>query len=132
MSGGDYQFQHYGGGVERSKLGLGQTGRAGSGPNRTDTKDHFARIIRLYYLTMSHTPLYSCLRVLFAQTGTNPASSALHSCLRELCSKPRTLKQMSRVVIYNAVRQRGQRPASEVNKLRLPTALREYLLNFEP
>ena len=54
---------------------------------------------------------------------------ALHSCLREVCSKPRTLKQMARVVIYNAV---GQRPAIEVNKLPLPTALREYLLNFEP
>ena len=53
----------------------------------------------------------------------------MHSCLREVCSKPRTLKQMARVVIYNAV---GQRPAIEVNKLPLPTALREYLLNFEP
>lgn len=112
-------------------------GRSGGGVNggatassiSSDKEQHFARIIRLYYLTMSHKPLYACLRVLFAQTGMNPNNSALHSCLREVCSKPRTLKQMARVVIYNAV---GQRPAIEVNKLPLPTALREYLLNFEP
>ena len=90
---------------------------------------YFARIIRLYHLTMLHQPLYACLRLLYAQTGMNPNTSALNSCLKELCSKPRTLKQMARVVIYNSI---GQRPALEVNKLPLPTALREYLLNFEP
>ena len=46
-----------------------------------------------------------------------------------LCSKPRTLKQMCRVVVYNAVK---QRPATTVAKLPLPPSLKDYLLNFEP
>jgi hypothetical protein len=91
---------------------------------------HFARIIRLYYMVMYHTPLYSCLKLLYAHLNpNNPNKSALYNVIRDLCSKPRTLKQMSRVIIYNAV---GQRPALTVNKLPLPTALREYVLSFEP
>jgi hypothetical protein len=91
---------------------------------------HFARIIRLYYMVMYHVPLYSCLKLLYAHLNpNNPNKSALYNVIRDLCSKPRTLKQMSRVIIYNAV---GQRPALTVNKLPLPTALREYVLSFEP
>ena len=91
---------------------------------------HFARIIRLYYMVMYHVPLYSCLKILYAHLNpNNPNKSALYNVIRDLCSKPRTLKQMSRVIIYNAV---GQRPALTVNKLPLPTALREYVLSFEP
>lgn len=90
---------------------------------------HFARIIRLYYMAMRHDPLYACLRLLYEQTGMNPNKSALCNVIRELCFKPRTLKQIARVVIYNSV---GQRPALVVNKLPLPSALKEYLLNFEP
>ena len=91
---------------------------------------HFARIIRLYYMVMYRVPLYSCLKLLYAHLNpNNPNKSALYNVIRDLCSKPRTLKQMSRVIIYNAV---GQRPALTVNKLPLPTALREYVLSFEP
>ena len=56
----------------------GVNGGATASSISSDKEQHFARIIRLYYLTMSHKPLYACLRVLFAQTGMNPNNSALH------------------------------------------------------
>ena len=102
----------------------------GQSSNEANEMMHFARIIRLYYMVMYHIPLYSCLKILYAHLNpNNPNKSALYNVIRDLCSKPRTLKQMSRVIIYNAV---GQRPALTVNKLPLPTALREYVLSFEP
>ena len=105
-------------------------GNNGQSSNEANELMHFARIIRLYYMVMYHIPLYSCLKILYAHLNpNNPNKSALYNVIRDLCSKPRTLKQMSRVIIYNAV---GQRPALTVNKLPLPTALREYVLSFEP
>ena len=89
----------------------------------------FGRLIRLYFMAMNHNEVYACLRVLYAQTGMTPTKSAICNVIRDFYTKPRTLKQMSRVVIYNAV---GQRPALRVNKLPLPASLKEYLLNFEP
>ena len=118
-----------------SMLASGSSNTDGIGNNsksQSESPDmmHFARIIRLYYMVMYHVPLYSCLKLLYAHLNpNNPNKSALYNVIRDLCSKPRTLKQMSRVIIYNAV---GQRPALTVNKLPLPTALREYVLSFEP
>lgn len=109
--------------------GMGNSSQSQNSQSETEMM-HFARIIRLYYMVMYHIPLYSCLKLLYAHLNpNNPNKSALYNVIRDLCSKPRTLKQMSRVIIYNAV---GQRPALTVNKLPLPTALREYVLSFEP
>lgn len=96
-----------------------------------DPNQSFARIITLYYLTMDHHPLYTCLRLLYAQTGSNPNPniSALCQVIKEKCSKPRTLKQMARIVIYNKI---GQRPAISASKLPLPAVLKDYVLNFDP
>ena len=90
---------------------------------------HFARILRLYYNAMNHAEVYASLRVLLAQTGMNPTKTALFSVIRDLHSKPRTLKQLSRISIYNAIR---QKPAFYASKLPLPPSLREYLMSFEP
>jgi hypothetical protein len=110
--------------------GMGNSSQNRNSQSETQEMMHFARIIRLYYMVMYHIPLYSCLKLLYAHLNpNNPNKSALYNVIRDLCSKPRTLKQMSRVIIYNAV---GQRPALTVNKLPLPTALREYVLSFEP
>ena len=110
--------------------GMGNSSQSRNSQSETQEMMHFARIIRLYYMVMYHIPLYSCLKLLYAHLNpNNPNKSALYNVIRDLCSKPRTLKQMSRVIIYNAV---GQRPALTVNKLPLPTALREYVLSFEP
>ena len=148
---GSYQTQLIGTGMGRewesrggavggmgTSYASGSTGTTGTSNTDGETRNvqseqemmHFARIIRLYYMVMYHVPLYSCLKLLYAHLNpNNPNKSALYNVIRDLCSKPRTLKQMSRVIIYNAV---GQRPALTVNKLPLPTALREYVLSFEP
>jgi len=94
-----------------------------------DPAQCFASIIRLYYLCMDHQEAYACLRVLHAQTGMNPTKSALCNVIKELCSRPRTLKQMTRIVIYHAI---GMKPAVMASKLPLPPALREYVVSFEP
>ena len=94
-----------------------------------DTSLCFGRLIRLYFMAMNHTEVYACLRVLYAQTGMTPTKSPICNVIRDFYNKPRTLKQMTRVVIYNAV---GQRPALRVSKLPLPASLKEYLLSFEP
>jgi len=94
-----------------------------------DADQHFARILRLYYFAMNHTEVYACLRVLLAQTGMNPTKTALFSVIRDLHSKPRTLKQLTRISIYNSIR---HKPSILANKLPLPPQLREYLIQFEP
>jgi hypothetical protein len=58
-----------------------------------------------------------------------PVRSGLCSVIKELYSSPRSLKQMCRVAIHNAV---GQKSGMHVNKLPLPVPLKEYILNFEP
>ena len=84
---------------------------------------------RIYYFAMNHTEVYACLRVLLAQTGMNPTKTALFSVIRDLHSKPRTLKQLTRISIYNSIR---HKPSILANKLPLPPQLREYLIQFEP
>ena len=133
-SGGGIGMSYISGGATGGPTGNNSEGALNSDGSRTnqsaECEMHFARIIRLYYMVMYHTPLYACLKLLYAQQNpNNPNKSALYNVIRDLCAKPRTLKQMSRVVIYNAV---GQRPALTVNKLPLPPALREYVLSFEP
>ena len=129
-SGGGGTFGIQGNNGEGSSTSDGSRGcPPGSHPS-PEYEMHFARIIGLYYMVMEHAPLYACLRLLYSQQNPNNANkSALYNVIRDLCTKPRTLKQMARVIIYNAV---GQRPALTMNKLPLPPALREYVLNFEP
>ncbi|XP_063218907.1 ankyrin-3 [Bacillus rossius redtenbacheri] len=97
----------------------------------TDPQQHFARIIMLYYLCMNHQELFSCLRILYTQqTGLVPVrGSALCNLVRELLSRPRSLKQICRVSVYQAL---GRKPGLHINKLPLPASLRDYVLNFEP
>jgi len=94
-----------------------------------DPEQRYARIITLYYMAMEHRPLYACLKILYTQAGLVPMRSALCRLIRQLYTHPRTLKQMCRVEIYNAV---GRCSALSVNKLPLPGPLKEYILNFEP
>ena len=94
-----------------------------------DPEQRYARIIILYYMAMEHRPLYACLKLLYTQAGLVPMRSALCRLIRQLYSHPRSLKQMCRVTIYNAV---GRCSALSVNKLPLPGPLKEYLLSFDP
>ena len=118
-SGGGIGMSYISGGATGGPTGNNGEGTINSDGSRSNGSSaecemHFARIIRLYYMVMLHTPLYACLKLLYSQQNpNNPNKSALYNVIRDLCSKPRTLKQMSRVIIYNAV---GQRPALTVNK----------------
>ena len=53
---------------------------------------------------------------------------ALFILIRELYTKPRTLKQLCRVEIYKAL---GRKAAPLAPKLPLPTQLKDYIINIE-
>merc|ERR1719369_2634718 len=96
-----------------------------------DPEQSFARLIHLYYMSMKHKEVYNCLKVLSAQLSisSTKACQTLYAVIKDMNTKPRTLKQMCRVVVYNSV---NQRPATTVAKLPLPRTLQDYILNFEP
>merc|ERR1719228_3290453 len=96
-----------------------------------DPEQSFARLINLYYMSMKHKEVYNCLKVLSAQLSisSTKACQTLYAVIKDMNTKPRTLKQMCRVVVYNSV---NQRPATTVAKLPLPRTLQDYILNFEP
>ncbi|XP_075233937.1 uncharacterized protein LOC142331757 [Lycorma delicatula] len=97
-----------------------------------DPLQRFASLIWLYYMAMGHHQVYATLGALLRaqQAGVIPVrATALCSLLKEMYSKPRTLKQITRNVIYRSL---NRRPGMNVNKLPLPNSLKEYLLNFEP
>uniref|UniRef100_A0A2P2I3J9 Serine/threonine-protein phosphatase 6 regulatory ankyrin repeat subunit C-like n=1 Tax=Hirondellea gigas TaxID=1518452 RepID=A0A2P2I3J9_9CRUS len=93
-----------------------------------DSEHRFSRLLYLYYYSMEHVPLYRCLKILHTQTALLPMKQQLATILRELYTAPRSLKQICRVVIYNAL---GRKAAPLVPKLPLPTLLKEYLINLE-
>ncbi|KAG7153480.1 putative SOCS box and ankyrin repeat-containing protein [Homarus americanus] len=88
-----------------------------------DPDQRFARLLHLYYLAMDHKELHQCLKILYTQTSLVPMKRP------ELYTKPRTLKQICRVIIYDSL---GRRSAQNVNKLPLPGMLKDYILNFDP
>lgn len=97
-----------------------------------DPHHRFARILHLFYMCMDHYELYNCLRLLFAQqSGVVPCkgSQTLCNIIKDLYSKPRTLKQICRVSIYNSLH---RKPGVYASKLPLPNVLKDYLINFEP
>ncbi|KAG1665533.1 Ankyrin-3 [Nymphon striatum] len=89
----------------------------------------FSKLIWLYYYSMDHVSLYHCLKILHAQTKIIPTRYSLYNLIHRLYSTPRTLKQIARVSIYSSL---NKRPALYVNKLPLPTLLKEYLLHWTP
>lgn len=97
-----------------------------------DPAQNFVDIITLLYLCMDHGPLFSCLKVIFTALHSGIISvrgTALLNVIRELHATPRSLKQISRISIYRALK---RCPGVHANKLPLPPALKDYLLNFEP
>ncbi|CAG0890270.1 unnamed protein product [Darwinula stevensoni] len=95
----------------------------------TDPNARYARLVYLYYYAMNHQELYSCLKFLHSQTSLVPTRGDLIQLIKRLYTSPRTLKQMCRVTIYNALR---RRPAPFANKLPLPGPLKDYILNWDP
>lgn len=96
-------------------------------PNMT-----FSKIIMLFYFVMQHKPLFECLRVLHTQQLSlvpGKTTEPLTNIIRNLYSRPRTLKQICRVQIHNCL---NRRPGLYINRLNLPNQLKDYLLNFDP
>lgn len=86
----------------------------------------------LYYLSMGHKQVYATLAALLRaqEAGVIPVrATALCSLLKELNSKPRTLKQIVRHAIYISL---DRKPGLHISKLPLPNLLKEYILNFDP
>lgn len=94
-----------------------------------DSEMRFTKLLNLYYYSMCHCELNQCLKILYTQISLVPMRKVLADVLRDLYTQPRSLKQICRVCIYNALDRQTQQ---KVNKLPLPPMLREYLLSFEP
>lgn len=94
-----------------------------------EPEQRFSKLIWLYYMSMDHITLYHCLKILDAQTKIIPMRVPLCNLIHRLFTQPRTLKQMSRISIYTAL---NKRPAQYVNKLPLPSLLKDYLLQWTP
>lgn len=97
-----------------------------------DPEQRFASLIWLYYLCMSHDQVYCTLGSLLRaqEAGVIPMrATALFTLIKDLHSRPRTLKQMARLSFYQFLK---RKPGTIVGKLVLPTPLKDYLLNFDP
>lgn len=92
-----------------------------------DPEQRFADLIRLFYYTMDHRKLYSCLKSFLSQPVVLPTVTAgcITQLLKSMYSQPRSLKQIARVAIHQALR---HQVATLVGKLSLPGPLKEYLL----
>lgn len=98
----------------------------------SDVKQTYTRIIYLFYVSMRHEPLYSCLKSLhnlfIMQVPSHRAKEQLCNIITTLYKGPRTLKQMCRVTIYHHL---NRKLAQNVNRLQLPPPLKDYILNFD-
>lgn len=97
----------------------------------TDPNMSFAKIVTLFYLVMQHKPLFECLKILYTQQLSlvpGKTTEPLTCIIRDLYKRPRTLKQICRIKIHNCLH---RKPGLYINKLNLPTQMKEYLLNFE-
>lgn len=96
-----------------------------------DPEQTYSRIIHLFYVSMKHEPLYNCLKSLhnlFIVQVPNRSIENLSNIISTLYKKPRTLKQMARVCIYE---QLNRKLAQNLNQLHLPPPLKDYMLNFD-
>lgn len=92
---------------------------------------NFTRIIHLFYATMQHDTLYNCLKSLhnfYVAQVPSKKTEQLIAVISSLYRKPRSLKQLARLAIYESL---NRKLAQNINKLKLPSLLREYVLNFE-
>lgn len=98
----------------------------------TDPKQTYARIIYLFYYSMSHESLYNCLKCLhnfYVAQVPNRSTESLIALISSLYRRPRSLKQICRQTVYKSL---NNKLAQNINKLNLPGPLKEYILNFEP
>lgn len=97
-----------------------------------DNSQTYTKVIYLFYFSMSHEPLFNCLKCLhnfYMAQIPNRCMENLISLIVKLYRKPRTLKQICRQAIYQNIQ---KNLSQNISKLNLPGPLRDYVLNFEP
>ncbi|XP_001688931.2 ankyrin-3 [Anopheles gambiae] len=96
-----------------------------------DREQTYQRIIYLFYYSMKHEPLFNCLKtlhnLLIAQVPHRSIDNLRHLIIT-LYKKPRSLKQLCRVCIYNSL---DKKLAPNIARLNLPGPLKEYVMNFD-
>lgn len=97
----------------------------------TDPDKNYLKIINLFCATMRHDVLYSCLKSLhnlFILQVPSKTTEYLINYIGNLHKKPRSLKELSRVTIYECL---DNKLAQNINRLNLPPPMKDYVLNFE-
>lgn len=97
----------------------------------TDPDKHYLKIINLFYATMHHDVLYSCLKSLhnlFIVQVPTKSTEFLINYIENLYKKPRSLKELCRVTIYESL---NYKLAQNINRLNMPIPIKDYVLNFE-
>lgn len=97
----------------------------------TDPDKHYLKIINLFYATMGHDVLYACLRALqnlFILQVPTKSKEFLINYIGNLYRKPRSLKELCRVRIYESL---NHRLAQNISRLNMPIPIKDYVLNFE-
>ncbi|XP_058055331.1 ankyrin-3 isoform X2 [Anopheles bellator] len=96
-----------------------------------DSEQTYQRIIYLFYYSMKHDTLFNCLKSLhnlFIAQVPHKSIDNLRHLIITLYKKPRSLKQLCRVCIYDSL---GKKLAPNINRLNLPGPLKEYVMNFD-
>jgi SOCS box len=91
----------------------------------------YTKIIYLFYYTMQHEELYQCLKKLhnfFIVQVPSRATEHLVNLITQLYRRPRSLKEMCRITIYESL---NRKLANNINRLNLPLPLKDYVLNFD-
>ncbi|KAK6170483.1 hypothetical protein SNE40_018867 [Patella caerulea] len=92
---------------------------------------HAEQLLLLFYNTMDHKILFECLNVTKSMVRFHlfdDNRKDFLSLINNLTEKPRSLRQMSRISIYRSL---NMKIAANVDKLPLPGALRQYMLDLQ-
>ena len=89
------------------------------------------RLLMLFFNSMDHTPLFTCLSSAKIMSRFDPNRSPTFNFLQlvsGLSSQPRSLRQICRVSIYKAL---DRQLNLKVDALPLPVSVKRYLINIE-
>ena len=92
---------------------------------------HAERLLTLFINSMDHVALYQGLNSAKVMSRYDPVRSPTYNFIQlvnNLSSQPRSLKQMSRVVIYKAI---NRQLKVKVPKLPLPKIIQNYLIDID-
>lgn len=92
---------------------------------------HAEELLMLFYHSMNHKELYECLNSARSMTRFHPMGAIgkkLLQILSSMSESPRSLMEISRVVIYKSI---GRKLAVKVPQLPLPNSMKRYLLDIQ-